>query len=144
MKFHLKSIEPATANTDCVIVGIYEEGELTPAASLLNKKTQGFIKNILKQGEFQGKIAQTLLIYDCPAVTASRVLLVGCGKKNDQTLRHYRKIIAASIRALGPGTIKKVVSFLTEYELKEQAFSVKIKQGVLVSVETLYQFTQFK
>lgn len=144
MKFLLKTLELKNLTTDCVIIGIYENGSLTEAALALDKLSHGYVKTLLKQGEFQGKLGQTFLAYLVPHIKAKRVLLVGLGKNTSDNPRDYRKIIAASMRALTSSQSKEAVSFLIEMNLKNRTVPWKIKQAVESTEEARYTFDQFK
>lgn len=144
MKFKLDIQEIEKQRTDCLIVGIYDTAELTPAAKKLNEISHGYLKKWLAQGDFQGKIAQTQLLFSVPNVKPPRVLLVGCGKKAPLSTRDYRKIITASIKALSSVKIKQISSFLTEVEVDKQSMPWKIKQAAEVIAEATYRFDHFR
>src|SRR5690242_10428939 len=100
MKFNLTTTDIAKLRTDCMIVGIYEKAELTPAATKLNEMSQGHLEQIMQHDDFQGKIGQSLLLYQVPYLHTSRVLLVGCGKHKPCAISDYKKIILCSLKTL--------------------------------------------
>ncbi len=144
MKFKLDASNIAKQKTDCVIIGIFENGDLTPSAHALNKISKGFLQNLIKNGEFQGKSGQTLLLYAVPHVRFQRVLLVGCGKNAPLTARDYRKLMHASINALSNTKVAHVATFLTELEVEKYEFPWKIKHAVEVIRAATYRFDRFK
>lgn len=146
MKFTLDSADINKQYADCIIIGIYEKGELTPTAKQFDKLSKGHLSKLCKQNDFQGKLAQTMLLYHIPGTHASRVLLVGCGSNTPLNPGNYRKIIAASITAINKGTahITHAASFLTELEVEKYSLPWKIKQATLVSGNASYRFDQFK
>ena len=100
MKFALDSADIHSQGTDCIIIGIYEKGELSNSAKKLDKLSKGYLSTLCKQNDFQGKLGHTLLLYQVPHSPAPRVLLVGCGPNIPLSPGNYRKIIAASINAI--------------------------------------------
>lgn len=144
MKFKLDINEVIKQRTDCLIIGIYDNSELTPAAKKLNEISQGYLKKWLNKGDFQAKIGQTQLLFSVPNVKTDRILVVGCGKKSPLSNRDYRKIISASIKALNSLKIKQISLFLTEVEVDKQSMPWKIKQAAEVIAETTYLFDHFK
>lgn len=144
MKFNLETRSIPNIHADCIIVGVWEEAEMTPAALSLNLISQGFIQVLLNRGEFQGKVGQTLLLYDVPHLDAPRILLTGCGKKGTLSPRDYRKIICSSIKALSSLKCAQITSFLTELEVSSYSPAWKIKHAVEASNEALYVFDRFK
>lgn len=143
MKFTLDAAMLSKQQADCIIIGIYEEAELSPAAKELNKMSEGYLQKFLKKGEFQGKIGQTFLFYALLHIPFERVLLVGCGKKGPLNAKDYRKIVSVSIKALQP-KVTQIISYLPELTVEKKDLSWKIKHAVEVTYQALYQFDQFK
>jgi leucyl aminopeptidase len=77
VEFSTKTLSPETAKADCVVVGVFQERELTPAARRLDQASKGALKKAL--GDISGKTGSTLLLRALPGVAAERVLLVGLG-----------------------------------------------------------------
>ncbi len=146
MKFKLDSISIARQRTDCTIVGIFEGTQEKPGSAVqeLNKISKNYLVNFLKNGDFQGKLGQTLFLYHVPNSASTRILLVGCGKEPVLSARDYRKIIASSVNALNTIKITRATSFLTELSVEQYDFAWKIKQAALVTSEALYCFDEFK
>ena len=144
MKFQLNTHDITTQKTDCLIIGLFEKGEMTPSAKKLNDLSDGYLQKILGLGDFQGKLGQTQLLFSIPAIPATRILLVGCGPNTPLSARDFRKVINASIRALNSEKIKHISTFLTELAVQKHDFAWKIKQTVEVIAETTYQFDHFK
>lgn len=144
MKFNLASVDLAKHRTDCIIIGIYEKNQLTAGAKQLNALSEGYLEKLLNQGEFQGKIGQTLLLFHVPNLKSSRVLLVGYGKNEPLTARDYRKLVSASIRALSSLKLTDVVTFLTDVDVDKHALPWKIKHAAESMTDAVYTFDQFK
>ena len=143
MKFEIKSGD-LNKQKGCLIIGVYEGGELSASASKFDKLGLGHIKKIVKQGGIEGKLGQTLAVYQAPNVTADLLLLVGCGKNKPVNEATYRRIIATSVRAARVTGTTAITSFLTELNVEKRDIAWKIKQAVEMSAEALYTFTQFK
>jgi leucyl aminopeptidase len=143
MKFTIKSGDLSNQK-NCLIVGVFENGELTPSAAKLDKLCQGHIKKILKQGGIEGKSGETLVLYNLPGITAAQVLLVGCGKNKALNETNYRKLVGSAIKAVRAAKSESATFFLTELAVENRKSAWKIKQAAEVTSETLYTFTQFK
>jgi leucyl aminopeptidase len=144
MKFNLDSTDVTNQKTDCVIVGLFEQMVLTPAAKQIDKISNHYLTKLLKQGDFQGKTGQFLLLHQVPHLACPRVLLIGCGKETTLKPRDYRKIVMTSIKALSTVKIKHISSFLTELDVEGYDFPWKIKQTAAITADALYRFDQFK
>lgn len=60
MEFSIKSSSPDKQRSACVIVGVYESRKLTPAASALDAQSQGYLSDLLKRGDMEGRLGTTL------------------------------------------------------------------------------------
>jgi leucyl aminopeptidase len=100
MRFEIWSKGIATLEVDCLVVGIFEEGELTAHARSLDEAAGGRLKKLLSRGDFSGRAAETLLVADLPGLAASRVLLAGLGARKAFGRKPWRKAWAAAVGAL--------------------------------------------
>ncbi len=144
MEFSVKSGNPEKQRTACVVVGIYEPRRLSPAAEQLDQASDGFISNLIRRGDIEGKLGQVLLLYNVPNSLCDRVMLVGCGRERDLDIKKYRSIISAATRALNEGGAMEAVFYLTEMNIKGNDTHWKVMQGVMAVEDSLYRFNQLK
>ena len=78
MEFSVKSGSPEKQRSACVVVSVFEPRRLSLAGAQLDKASEGFLSALLRRGDMEGKLGQTLLLPNVPGVLADRVLLVGC------------------------------------------------------------------
>ncbi|MBT8448740.1 MAG: leucyl aminopeptidase, partial [Gammaproteobacteria bacterium] len=83
MEYNVKSGNPEKQRSACIVVGVFEPRKLTPAAEILDDVSDGFISNIIRRGDLEGKLGQVLLLHNVPNTLSDRVLLVGCGKERE-------------------------------------------------------------
>ena len=55
LQFSLDAAAPETADTACVVVGVYEQGMLTSAAARVDSATGGALKRQIESGDITGK-----------------------------------------------------------------------------------------
>ena len=144
MEFSIKSGKAEKQACDCVIVGVYESGKLTSAATSIDQASNGFIANVLKHGDMDGKLASTLLLHHVPGIESHRVLLVGLGKNGEAKTSCYRKAVSASIKALAKTGTKHVASYLLEMDLSKACLTWKTAQFVESAQDSLYHFGVMK
>ena len=144
MEFIIKSGNPEKQRTACLIVGIFEPRRLTPAGKAIDNVSKKFLSNLLRRGDIEGKLEQSLLLHNVPGLLADRVLLIGCGRERDLSESQYRKIIANSIKALDHTGAMEAVSYLSELNVKNRDYYWKVRQAIEVTEHTLYQFNEFK
>lgn len=148
MDFTIKCGNPEKQRSACLVVGLFETRRLSTAAKAIDSASKKHLSNILKRGDINGKIGQSLLLHDIPGISSSRILLIGCGKEKDLSPSHYRKIVKNSINKLKTTGATEAVSCLTELNIKTGDDSKdeywKIRQFVEISQSTLYEFNQLK
>jgi leucyl aminopeptidase len=144
MEFSVKSGSPEKQRSACIVVGVYEPRRLSPVAEQLDKISDGYISNLLRRGDLEGKPGQMLLLHHVPNVLSERVLLVGCGKERELDERQYRQIIAKTITTLNETGSMEAVCFLTELHVKSRDTYWKVRQAVETTQDGLYNFDQLK
>ncbi len=144
MEFSVKSGSPEKQRSACIVVGVFEPRRLTAVAEQLDEISEGYISNLLRRGDLEGKAGQMLLLHHVPNVLSERVLLVGCGKERELDERQYKQIIAKTIKTLNETGSMEAVCFLTELHVKGRDTYWKVRQAVEATEDSLYTFLQLK
>ncbi|HEV7803532.1 MAG TPA: leucyl aminopeptidase [Burkholderiales bacterium] len=144
MQFSIKSMQPGRAKSDCVVVGVFESRKLSSPASQLDEAASGYLANIVRRGDMDGKSGVTLLLHNVPGIAAERVLLVGLGREAEFGPRQYREAVAAAVRTLNATGAKDAELHLTALELEGRDSQWRVRQAVVVARETLYRFDAMK
>ncbi|MBU3021407.1 leucyl aminopeptidase [Aestuariibacter sp. A3R04] len=144
MEFSVKSGSPEKQRSACIVVGVFEPRRLTAVAEQLDEISEGYISNLLRRGDLEGKAGQMLLLHHVPNVLSERVLLVGCGKERELDERQYKQIIAKTIQTLNETGSMEAVCFLTELHVKGRDTYWKVRQAVEATQDSLYTFLQLK
>ncbi len=143
-EFSIKSGHPEKQRSACVVVGIYEPRRLSDVAKRVDEVSEGFLSSILRRGDLEGKIGQTLLLHNVPGTLADRVLLVGCGRERELGDAQYRKIIQQATRTLHDTGSMEAVCYLTELNVRGRDTAWRIRQAIETANATLYSFDQYK
>jgi leucyl aminopeptidase len=144
MDYAIETAPLETLQCDCLIVGVYQELQLTESASSVNDKTQGLINKILNRGDISGKNGDTVLINAVPDSSIERILLVGLGEKKPLSGKNYRKALLAAINSLKKTQIKSVVCSLADCDVIASDRQWKTRQIIEVFNDAVYQFTAYK
>jgi len=144
MQYLATTTAPAILETDCIVVAVFELGELSPSASTLNDKSDGNISRIITRGDITGKAGQTLLLQDVKGITSPRVLLVGCGKKGSTSENNYISAITAMATILNSSAIRHATSCLAEIDVQSRPLEWKVRQTAISTEAVLYKYTQTK
>ncbi|MDX2319939.1 leucyl aminopeptidase [Colwelliaceae bacterium BS250] len=144
MEFSVKSGSPEKQRSACIVVGVYEPRRLSAVAEQLDEISGGYISNLLRRGDLEGKSGQMLLLHQVPNILSERVLLVGCGKERELDERQYRQIISKTISTLNETGSMEAVCFLSELHVKGRDTYWKVRQAVEATQDCLYSFNGLK
>jgi leucyl aminopeptidase len=99
--------------TDCVVVGVHDDRELSATAAELDRALGGRLGRLLRAGDFAGRIGETMLLPEVGVSTAGRVLLVGLGSRKGWSRRNYKRAVIAAAQALAKSAAREAVFWLT-------------------------------
>jgi leucyl aminopeptidase len=144
MEFAIKTGNPETQRFDCVVVGVFEKRRLTPEAVQLDQSASGYLSDVVKQGDMDGRAGQQLLLPKVPGVSAARVLLIGLGKERELDERGYRQAIQTMYTALAGSGARDSACYLPHAAIKGRDLAWRIRDAAQ-TLETLeYRFETCK
>jgi leucyl aminopeptidase len=141
MEFSIKTLSPEKAKTGCLVLGIYQEKELTAPARRVDQAAKGKLREALR--DLPGKAGSTLLLR-LPGVAAERVLLVGLGERREFAEPAYRDAVRGAALALKDLGAKDAVLFLADLKVGLRTLSWNVRHAVLGVREAFYRFDQLK
>ena len=144
MKYGTRTGNAAKARTQCIIVGIYDNGQLTETARALDKESGGYIRKVVKRGDIKGKANQVLVLHDVPQVNATRVMLVGLGSPDAMDAAKYAGIARTVIGQLKPLAARSTICCLLEVEVPGQDMTWQATRLVEAFDAGLYEFNDMK
>ncbi|XOT88992.1 MAG: leucyl aminopeptidase [Buchnera aphidicola (Diuraphis noxia)] len=133
MKFIIKSCNLDKINTDCIIVSIFDSCKFSISANYLDQCSNGYITSLLKFGDIQGKIGETLMLYNIPKISAKRIFIVGFGKEKEINQFILKKICKNIIEKLKQTSIKNFVCSFSE-------LSINIKNNIYWLIRSITLF----
>ena len=144
MEISIKSGSPEKQRGACVVVGIFDHRKPSIAAEQIDKAANGYLTDILRRGDMDGKQGASLMLHNVPGIACERVLLVGLGKEREFRDQPYLDAVRSAIKALSESGISEASFYLAEIPVKKRDLSWNIEQAVLVANEVLYRFDQMK
>jgi leucyl aminopeptidase len=111
---------------------------------MIDRVAKGYLSDILRRGDLEGKCGSTLLLHNVPSTLCDRVLLVGLGKERDFRENEYRQALKAAIKTLNETGSLEAVIYLTELSVKKRDVTWRIEQAVIVAMEAVYRFDKLK
>jgi leucyl aminopeptidase len=144
LEFSIKNLASEKTHTACVVVGVFETGQLSAVAREVDKSSDGHLSAIIRSGDMDGKLGTVLLLHNVPNILAARVLLVGLGKQKEFDEKAYRTALSASIRTLRDTGAEEGLITLCDLAVGRHSIAWKVEQAVIIAHETLYRFDQLK
>src|SRR3569832_1514010 len=144
LEFSIKSGAPEKQRTACVVVGVFESRKLSGPGIDVDRASDGYLSDILRGGDMEGKAGSTLLLHRVPNILADRVLLVGLGKERDFHEKGYRDAIACAVRTLRDTGSMEATITLSEIPVKKRDVTWNVEQAVVSAHDALYRFDHMK
>ncbi|MDP1773396.1 MAG: leucyl aminopeptidase [Methylobacter sp.] len=144
MDYSIETAPLEELQCDCMIVGVYQDQQLSPSATALNNSTNGLINSIVSRGDLSGKNGETVLINAVPGSKIERILLVGLGENKPLSGKNYKKALLAAVNSLKKPQIKSVVCCLAECDVTDRDWQWKSRHIIEVFNDAAYQFTHTK
>ena len=144
MEFSIKSGSPEKQRSACVVAGVFESRKLTLPAELLDNASDGYISEIVRRGDMEGKAGTTLLLQKVPGTLCERVLLVGLGKEKDFREKEFCNAVRTAVKTLNETGAFDASIFLTELAVKKRSVAWRIRQTAMIALDATYKFDQFK
>jgi len=144
MEFTIKSGSPEKQRSACVVVGVFDNRKLTLSAELIDRASNGYVSEIIRRGDMEGKLGSTLLLHNVRGTLADRVLLIGLGKERDFRDKEFRTAVRSAVTLLNETGSYEAVVYLTEEKVKRREVAWRVEHAVIVAMESVYRFEQMK
>ncbi|SIT07181.1 leucyl aminopeptidase [Neptunomonas antarctica] len=148
MDFEIVNGAVASLETECLVIGVemgLEGGAtLSPSAQALDQASQGYLSDLIKNGDIKGKTAESLLLQKISGVSAKRILLVGLGKADERHERNYKKVVKAILGNVKALSLKDVVIALDGLASKQPDTYRQVRLLAEWTTAELYQYDQTK
>jgi leucyl aminopeptidase len=144
VEFSIRSGSPEKQRSACVVVGVFEPRKLSVPGEIIDNAARGYLGDLLRRGDMEGKVGSTLLLHNVPGTLADRVLLVGLGKEKEFREKEFRTAVATAVRTLNETGGFDGTLYLTELSVRKRDIAWRIRQATMVALETLYRFDRLK
>jgi leucyl aminopeptidase len=144
MEFTIKSGSPEKQRSACVVVGVFDNRKLSLSAELIDRASNGYVSEIIRRGDMEGKLGSTLLLHNVRGTLADRVLLVGLGKERDFRDKEFRSAVRSAVKLLNETGSYEAVIYVTEEKVKRREVGWRVEHAVVVAMEAVYRFDQMK
>jgi len=111
MEINVASGDISRLEVGAIIIGVFEDqSHLEGDAIRVDGALDGAISRLLSSGDIKAKQGQTTLLYTLGKIPATRVAVVGLGKKEDLTTDRLRGLFAETCRSLQKGGVGNVAA----------------------------------
>ncbi|GAB5490114.1 MAG: leucyl aminopeptidase [Phototrophicaceae bacterium] len=120
---------------DALIIYAWQDSDLKNIAQDVDKALDGAISNIISDGDFTGKMEETLIIYTRSAISAKRVIVVGLGDADAFAVDVIRRASAVGLQKARSLGIKTVATYpIISDDISTETASQAITEGVLLGL----------
>ena len=144
MEFDVWTRGLASLSVDCIVLGVFEDGELSGEARAVDSACGHRLKKLLDRGDFAGRIGDTLLVTDLPGIAASRVLLTGLGTKKQFQRKSWRRACQSALTAITRTRIASVAVAIDRPEVRELDDYYLGRQVAEITGAALYRVNDLK
>ncbi|MDO9010298.1 MAG: leucyl aminopeptidase [Gallionella sp.] len=144
MEFSIKQSSPENQRSACIVLGVFEGGQLSPAAQILDQATGHQLSKLVTRGDVTGKTGNTALLHTLSGVNAERVLLIGLGKAREFNAKQFLDALRTTFAVLQKTICKDAVLYFTDLTVQQRDEAWKINQIVLLAAESAYRCDQLK
>jgi leucyl aminopeptidase len=141
LEFSLNQHAPASAAVDCIVVGAFADGALTPAANAVDAASGGKLRALVERGDVIGTTGKTALLHDLAGVAAPRVLVIGLGEAAKFGVPQYIKAVGDAARTLKTGAVKSALFTLAELPVKGRDTAWNIRTAAIAADHACYRYT---
>ncbi len=141
LQFSLGTSTPESADSACIVVGVYEQGVLSSAAEQVDRATGGLIKHQVESGDITGKSGSSSVLFAPSGISAKRVLVVGLGAQKSFDGARFQKANREAARALCRLPITDAVSYLTELDVAGRGAGWRVRVAALANDFAAYRYT---
>ncbi len=141
MDFFVRSGRPESFKTGCLILGIFDGGKLDQRGQQIDKASKGLLRELGRRGDLPKEPGRTLMITDPRGLSAHRLLLVGCGKPADFSVKSLRGATTAATADLAAVGATDAISLLSCKDVDAYTLA---RHGGEALASAMYRFDQLK
>src|ERR1700730_1645432 len=137
MKITLDTKPYATLETDALVSYVFEDTDpIQGTLAEIDKSANGLVRKLATGAELTGKPLEMTLIHAPAGLKATRLLLIGAGKRDKFDVATLRKIAGAALRYLKSRSAKRLAFLLRENDPNEDSAQAIAEAVITADFET--------
>ncbi len=141
LQFSLETDNADSVDTACSIVGVFEDGVLSAAASAIDQAGAGAIRQQMDSGDISGKLGTSTLLFAPAGILARRVLVIGLGAQSAFDAARLRTAALAAARAVDKLPVSDAVCYLTDMGVPDRDRAARVRIVALAFDHATYHYT---
>ncbi|MDT8895389.1 leucyl aminopeptidase [Halomonas sp. I1] len=144
MEFPVQTANPAKIETACLVVPVFKDGDLLPAATKLDDASERLIGQLIERGDFDARLGNVQMIPFAPGLNADRLMLVGLGPREKCQEGAFRKAVDAAFGALASLPADDATVAFNDVPVPDRACDWKARMVAEAAHRAIYRFNDFK
>jgi leucyl aminopeptidase len=144
MKLNLTDASAQTIRSPCVVIGVTEDGSLSPSAAAIDETSGGAIRRMLDSKDIAVAVGKVTFLHKLDGVAADRVLVIGLGKIKKLDRSRFDRACLAAGKALRNHPMTACHVYLHEVEFGAVSFGWRLRQAALAIHRGNYRYTATK
>ncbi|MFO7649362.1 leucyl aminopeptidase [Halomonas sp. 3H] len=144
MEFPVQTGNPAKVESPCLVIPVFKDGDLLPAAARLDDASEKLIGQLIERGDFDARLGNVQMIPFAPGLGAERLLLVGLGERDKCREGAFRKALDAAFTALAGLPVDACGAAFTDVPVPDRSCAWKARMVAEAARRAVYRFDEFK
>jgi len=144
MEFSVLTVNPAKVETACLVVPLFQDGDLLSAAAKLDDASERLIAQLLERGDFTPELASVQLIPFAPGLSTERLMLVGLGEREKFDEGALRKALDAAFAALAKLPVDSAAVAFADAEIEDRDIAWNAQMTLEAATRAIYRFNDCK
>ena len=144
MKFSLVNESPRLVQTECLVIGVTNGGDLSASARDVEEASGGEISRLLETGDIETGLGKTTLLHRVNGVAAQRVLVAGYGKPEKLDQPRFDRACQAAGKTLRDHALTSGHVCIHDLEFGANDLQWRLRQAALAVHRANYLYTVTK
>ncbi len=140
LELNLTHTSAPEADSDCIVVGVFENGTLSAAAAAVDKASSGALERLIGNGDLAGRKNSHVWLYGLAGVKSPRVLVIGLGKQDSFKAAQFQQAAQHAGNQLAEARIDNAASWLSQLDVAGRDAAWKVRTVALAADHAAYRF----
>jgi leucyl aminopeptidase len=130
--------------SECIVIGVTEDGPLSESTKLIDSASGGEISRLMKSRDIPGTLGKTTLLHGVTGIKAKRLLVAGLGKQKKLDLPRFDRACLAAGKSLRNHVLTNCHVCIQDLEFGKTTAQWRLRQAALAFHRANYLYTTTK